>query len=174
MDEFVWGHSSDLTIYDFFNPLHLGHLQPLFVRQQFRRCRHTRLSPSVRPPRSTILDMDRRKVLQIGVLAAALPAATPAQEKPHPEPVSQPPDKPDWKPQVFDDHQSQTVIVLTDRIIPATDTPGAKAANASRYIDLYLADGPDSERTRFLDGLSWLDGHAIATYAHPFIGCTSD
>ena len=118
--------------------------------------------------------MDRRSVLQMSVLAATLPAAAQAQEKPHPEPVSQPPDKADWKPQVFDDHQNRTVIALTDLIIPATDTPGAKAANVNRYIDLYLADGPDSERTRFVEGLSWLDGYAIANHAHPFVVCTPD
>ena len=118
--------------------------------------------------------MDRRKVLQMGALAATLPAASRAQERPHPEPVSEPPDKPDWNPQVFDDHQNQTVIVLTDLIIPATDTPGAKAANTNRYIDLYLADGPNVERARFVEGLSWLDGYAISKYAHPFVACTRE
>ena len=118
--------------------------------------------------------MDRRKALQIGALAATLPAVSPAQERPHPEPVSEPPDKPDWKPQVFDDHQNQTVIALTDMIIPATDTPGAKAANTNRYIDLYLADGPNVERNRFVEGLSWLDGYAISKYSHPFVACTPE
>jgi hypothetical protein len=112
--------------------------------------------------------MERRTILQIGV-AAALPAA--AQQQPHPEPVSQPPDRPDWKPQVFDDHQDRTVIALTDLIIPDTDTPGAKAANVHRYIDLFLHDGPDSDRVRFLEGLAWLDGYAIQKHGHPFVSC---
>src|SRR5271163_4643629 len=93
--------------------------------------------------------MDRRTVLQIGVAAAALPVVIAAQERPHSEPVSERADAPGWKPQVFDAHQNQTVIALTDLIIPATDTPGAQTANVNRYIDLLLADGPDSERSRF-------------------------
>jgi hypothetical protein len=118
--------------------------------------------------------MRRRKVLQIGVAAAALPLIAQAQEKPHPEAVSERSDKIDWKPQVFDAHQNQTVITLTDLIIPATDTPGAEHVNANRYIDLLLADGPDSERTRFIEGLSWLDSYSLSRYSHPFISATAD
>ena len=116
--------------------------------------------------------MKRREVLEIGVAAAALPAVLHAQ-RPHPEEVSELPDKADWKPQIFDDHQNQTVIALIDLIIPATDTPGAKAANVNRYIDLYLHDGPDVERTRFLEGLAWLDGYAIRAHSHSFLGCAT-
>jgi len=110
----------------------------------------------------------------MGVAATALPALVGAQETPHPEPVSQPSDKADWKPQVFDRHQNQTVIALTDLLIPTTDTPGAKALSANRYIDLFLADGPDSERVRFLEGLSWLDGYAIGKYSRPFATLSVD
>lgn len=116
--------------------------------------------------------MVRRTVLQIGVAAAALPALVHSQEVPHREAVSQRSDAPGWKPQIFDDHQNQTVVALTDLIIPATDTPGAKAANVNRFIDLLLADGPDSERARFLEGLSWLDGLALQQHDRPFVKCT--
>lgn len=118
--------------------------------------------------------MQRRTVLRIGVVATGLPAVLSAQqEHPHPEAVSQRPDAPGWKPQIFDDHQNQTVIALTELIIPATDTPGAKAANVNRYIDLFLADGPDAERARFLEGLSWLDSAAIQQHSRPFIKCAA-
>ena len=118
--------------------------------------------------------MQRRSLLQIGISAAALPAIASAQERAHFEPVSESVDKPDWKPQVFDAHQNRTVIALTGLIIPATDTPGAADVNANRYIDLLLADGPDSERTRFLEGLGWLDSYSINRYSHPFLGATAD
>src|SRR5215472_10887291 len=41
-----------------------------------------------------------------------------------------------WKPQFFDAHQNETLIALTDLIIPTTNTPGAKAALVNRYLDL--------------------------------------
>ncbi len=80
--------------------------------------------------------------------------------------------KPDWRPSMLDDHQNQTVIALTELIIPATDTPGAKAARVNRYIDLFLRDGDPSDRDRFLAGLNWLDGFAIREHGHPFIHCS--
>src|SRR5262245_53237876 len=46
---------------------------------------------------------------------------------------------PGWKPRFFDEHQNETLIVLSNLIIPATETPGAKEALANRYIDLVLA-----------------------------------
>lgn len=102
--------------------------------------------------------MNRRDLFKT---AAALPfaanAATPAA----------------WKPDVFDDHQNQTVMALIDLVIPQTDTPGAKAALANRYIDLFLRDGDSSERERFLSGIAMLDARAINTYRHPFITCTA-
>ena len=46
---------------------------------------------------------------------------------------------PGWKPLLLDEHQNETLIILSDLIIPATDTPGAKEALVNRYIDLVLA-----------------------------------
>ncbi|MBI4904096.1 MAG: gluconate 2-dehydrogenase subunit 3 family protein [Acidobacteria bacterium] len=76
-----------------------------------------------------------------------------------------------WKPQVFDAHQNETVVALTELIIPATDTPGAKAALVNRYIDLLLLEGPAAERERFLEGLAFLDGYCIRRFAAPFVKC---
>ena len=44
-----------------------------------------------------------------------------------------------WKPVFLDEHQNETLIILSDLIIPATDTPGAKEALVNRYIDLVMA-----------------------------------
>jgi hypothetical protein len=115
--------------------------------------------------------MKRREILKLSAVApASLPAIASAQQTKR-EPPS--PAKTDaWKPRALDAHQNATVIVLTDLIIPATDTPGAKAVNANRYIDLFLADGPDEERVRFLGGLAWLDGYTVQTHGKTFIRCT--
>jgi hypothetical protein len=105
--------------------------------------------------------MHRRDVLKLGVFA--IPSAWAQQAA-----------KADWKPSFLDDHQNETVIALTDLIIPATDTPGAKAAHVNRYLDLFLRDGDASNRTRFMAGLNWLDGQAIQQHGHPFVHLTSD
>lgn len=79
---------------------------------------------------------------------------------------------PAWKPQLFDAHQNDTVIALTELIIPATDTPGAKAAFVNRYMDLLLTEAPDQQRSDFLNGLAYLDGQAIRKNGQPFVKCT--
>jgi len=66
-----------------------------------------------------------------------------------------------WKPLFLDEHQNETLIILSDLIIPATDTPGAKEALANRYIDLVLAaEKPETQRA-FLNSLSYLDGESM-------------
>lgn len=79
-----------------------------------------------------------------------------------------------WTPLSFDAHQNETVVVLSDIIIPATDTPGAKAANVNRYIDLIITDGVEAQRTQFYDGLGWLDNTATKTYGKTFVACTRE
>lgn len=89
----------------------------------------------------------------------------------HTAPSKTPPSSSAWKPVLFDAHQNETVVVLSELIIPATDTPGAKDAKVNEYIDLILHDSAPERRNRFLQGLGWLDGYAIRTHGKPFIGC---
>lgn len=78
----------------------------------------------------------------------------------------------DWQPLTLDAHQNETVVMLTDLIIPETDTPGAKAANVNRYIDLFLTDGDPALRESFVSGLGWLDNFAAEAHGKPFRSCT--
>ncbi len=103
--------------------------------------------------------MNRRELMKAG---AALATAGEALAQPQP-----------WKPRVFDSHQNDTMIALADLIIPATDTPGAKAAGVNRWIDTLLDEGSNEDRRRFLEGLSFLDGYTIRTHGQPFIKCTA-
>ena len=112
--------------------------------------------------------MNRREVLQIGAAAAALPALR-AQSHHAFSAAAAPAD---WTPRTLDAHQNETVIALTEIVIPQTTTPGAKAALVNRYIDLFLTDGPQDERVRFVEGVNWLDGYALRTHQRPFIACT--
>ena len=97
----------------------------------------------------------------------------------------------DWKPKFLDDHQAQTVLTIGDLLIPATDTPGARAAQVDRFIDLLLstdapgtgeeiggADFPDlllrrgsmEARKQYVEALNWLDGHCLSHHGQPFTG----
>ena len=117
--------------------------------------------------------MNRRDVLK-GAIAGAGVTAAHGQHAGHTATAAaaKPAAAPAWKPLLFDAHQTETVVALSDLIIPATDTPGAKAARVIEYIDVLLNDGPADRRNAFLSGLGWLDGHAIRTHNKPFVRCT--
>jgi len=75
--------------------------------------------------------------------------------------------------QVLDPHQSETVATIAEMIIPATDTPGARAAEVHRFIDLLLAEwAPDDDRKQFLEGLADVDARARAASATDFLTAT--
>ncbi|MEX2263713.1 MAG: gluconate 2-dehydrogenase subunit 3 family protein [Bryobacteraceae bacterium] len=114
--------------------------------------------------------MHRRDLLKLGAAVAAAPAGS-AQH--HPAGGSSDLQSTNWKPLLFDTHQDQTVVALADQIIPATDTPGAKAALVNRYIDKLLHDGPARTQEAFLSGLAWLDGYAIRKHSRPFVRCSA-
>lgn len=128
--------------------------------------------------------MNRRDMLRASVLTGAAAALTPAlaaaQSSIPPPPASEltPAQRgvdasgefnvPDWKPLFLDDHQNETLILLSDLMIPATDTPGAKEALANRYIDLVLsAETPENQRA-FLNSLSYLDGESMRRFKAAF------
>jgi hypothetical protein len=71
---------------------------------------------------------------------------------------------------ILDLHQHETATAVAELIIPQTDTPGARAARVSEFIDLLLAEWCTAEeRTRFLDGLADLDRRSQATGGRAFI-----
>jgi hypothetical protein len=74
-----------------------------------------------------------------------------------------------WTPRVLSPHQDQTVIALSEAILPATDTPGAKAALVNRYVDAVLDDADDFERKAFLRGLDWVDDRSRELFGSDFL-----
>lgn len=80
----------------------------------------------------------------------------------------------DWKPLFLEDHQNQTLIVFSDILIPATDTPGAKAALVNRFLDAVLAVETHETQRSFLDSLAFLDGESFARYRAAFVYLTPE
>lgn len=70
-------------------------------------------------------------------------------------------------------HAQRTVVAAAERIIPATDTPGATDAGVVTFIDKMLADWyTPEERARFLAGLEELDTRCRSLRGKPFVDCT--
>lgn len=59
-----------------------------------------------------------------------------------------------FTPQTLSQAQNELVTQFSERIIPATDTPGAKAAGVNQFIDHMLTNwNTEEEREHFLAGL---------------------
>jgi len=79
-----------------------------------------------------------------------------------------------WAPKVFNARQNETVVLLSEMIIPQTDTPGAKAAKVNEFIDLVLDDANETERKQFLNGLAWMDGRSQELFGTDFVSAPAE
>jgi hypothetical protein len=71
-------------------------------------------------------------------------------------------------------HQNAVVVAMIDLIIPATDTPGAKAARVNEFMDVILTDWATAdERERFLAGLDDVDTQANALFGKNFLDAST-
>jgi len=73
-----------------------------------------------------------------------------------------------WKPRFLQDSEVETLTELAERIIPETDTPGARRALVHQYVDFVLAEGEAPARDRFREGLAWLDLRCGTLFGKPF------
>lgn len=80
---------------------------------------------------------------------------------------------PGWRAGTLTADQSELVATIAEHIIPATDTPGARAAGVHRFVDVILSDYYKAdERKRFLDGLAALETRAESELGAPFLKST--
>ncbi|PYQ22123.1 MAG: transcriptional initiation protein Tat [Acidobacteria bacterium] len=79
-----------------------------------------------------------------------------------------------WKPKVFDPHQNDTVVTLSELIIPQTETPGARAARVNELIDLVLSDAEERDRKEFLKGLAWMDARSQELFGTDFLSAAPE
>ena len=81
---------------------------------------------------------------------------------------------PGWRPDTLTAGQRELVATVAEHIIPATDTPGARAAGVDRFVDAMLTDYYKAdERSRFLQGLAELDARAAKEHGAPFLKTTA-
>src|SRR6266567_2878973 len=117
--------------------------------------------------------MKRRELIRAGIFTGAVAALRPGvgtAQAPAQSGVDASKDlaAPGWKPLLFDEHQNETLIVLSELMIPATDTPGAKEALVNRYIDLVLAAETSEVQRGFLNSLAYLDGESMRRFKAAF------
>ncbi|GAC1648299.1 MAG: lactose 3-dehydrogenase subunit gamma LacC [Gemmatimonadaceae bacterium] len=73
----------------------------------------------------------------------------------------------------LDAPQRELIATIAEHIIPATDTPGARAAGVHQFVDRVLTDHYNaSDRARFLAGLEGLDLRARSTHGQAFLACS--
>jgi len=77
-----------------------------------------------------------------------------------------------WKARVLNAHQLRTVGVLSELIIPKTDTPGALEVHVDRFIDSVLAEATPVDRDQFLKGLAWMDARSRALFKQEVVSAT--
>lgn len=75
----------------------------------------------------------------------------------------------DWEPKFLSQEQAATVSEIAERILPKTDTPGAKDAGVPEFIDLMLNDiYTEEEQQQFLAGLEQLEKDSESEYGDSF------
>jgi len=79
-----------------------------------------------------------------------------------------------FTPKALSAAQLETVATLVELIIPARDTPGARAALVDRFVDNVMANATAADKERFLAGLAWIDTRSTALYATPFTATTPE
>jgi len=73
----------------------------------------------------------------------------------------------------FDAQTHATLDQISELILPATDTPGARAAGVVGFIEVIVAEYyREDERAAFLRGLADVDARSQALFGGPFLQCT--
>ncbi|MDX1912205.1 MAG: gluconate 2-dehydrogenase subunit 3 family protein [Saprospiraceae bacterium] len=75
---------------------------------------------------------------------------------------------------IFSKAQVRLMNEIAETILPATDTPGAKAAKTGQFMAVIVSDCYDAEhQKRFLDGLVALDTECKGRYGKTFLKCSA-
>lgn len=86
---------------------------------------------------------------------------------------AKPPRATSYVPQYFTSAEYRMLDVLSELIIPTDETPGARQAGVSEFID-FMVSQDDSLQHPFRNGLAWLDAFAAKTHGSRFVDLASD
>jgi gluconate 2-dehydrogenase gamma chain len=120
---------------------------------------------------------DRRTVLEMLAKAAAASQFpgfvrwTFGQQHEHEVPGT-PPRPALYQPAYFSASEYHTLEILTGLIIPADESPGAREAGVSEFIDFLAAHGEEQIQQPMRDGLAWLAAAAQKNYGAIFAALT--
>jgi hypothetical protein len=79
-----------------------------------------------------------------------------------------------WIPRALTSAQAQILDAAVELIVPATDTPGARAAGVAPFIDRALATFYDPDQVKRLrDGLDTMQADALAAYGMAFVALSA-
>lgn len=79
-----------------------------------------------------------------------------------------------YQQKVFNDHEWETIKVLSDLIIPADERSGsANQAGVPEFIDDWLDFKGGELKAEILGGLTWLDLECNREFGHDFVACNS-
>ena len=73
-----------------------------------------------------------------------------------------------YRPKSFSAAEYETISQIAERIIPATDTPGAIGAGVPRYIDEVVSTNPEHKK-RFAAGLAWIEKESARRFGGRFV-----
>ncbi|HVS12741.1 MAG TPA: gluconate 2-dehydrogenase subunit 3 family protein [Thermoanaerobaculia bacterium] len=114
--------------------------------------------------------LTRRRLL--GLLGASTVGAFGGRAV-HPLVPLQPGEEADgWRPRFFDAERVELVAELAERIIPETDTPGARAALVHQYVDWVVSEDDEEAKRAFVVGLDWIERESRSRHGGGFLELT--
>jgi Gluconate 2-dehydrogenase subunit 3 len=107
-----------------------------------------------------------RRLMMAGGAGFALPAIAEGQHPANKDSAAHASAKAaaaEWRPAFLDRHQSDTLAVVAERIIP-----GSSKAQVNRFIDLLLSVDTQGAQKKFLASLSAFEAESLKRYSHPY------
>lgn len=76
---------------------------------------------------------------------------------------------------IFSPQEREMINVLTEMIIPETDTPGANQAGVPDFIDMLISTWYSEHDKKYVfHGLRLLNNHCLISFGQDFLGCSEE